>query len=95
MELWDTKELMLSKDYKERFLAEYFQLKIRRNKLKEMIEKMKNNTLDFRPDCPLRIYDFQIECMDRYLSVLEDRAYIEKIDLKAAWDEYSKKGDWA
>ena len=39
MELKDTIELMQSEDYKDRFKAEYFQLKIRYDKLKAMLEK--------------------------------------------------------
>lgn len=33
MELKDTVEMMTSSDYKERFKAEYYQLKLRYNKL--------------------------------------------------------------
>lgn len=40
MELMETVVLMCSADYKERFKAEYFQLKIRYEKLLTMCEKM-------------------------------------------------------
>ena len=39
MELKDTIDLMNSNDYKERFIAEYLQVKIRYNKLLNMLMK--------------------------------------------------------
>ena len=42
MELKDTATLMVSSDYKERFKAEYYQLKIRLEKLKCMLQKWDN-----------------------------------------------------
>lgn len=42
MELKDTVTLMVSSDYKERFKAEYYQLKIRLEKLKCMLQKWDN-----------------------------------------------------
>lgn len=42
MELKDTAILMVSSDYKERFKAEYYQLKIRLEKLKCMLQKGDN-----------------------------------------------------
>ena len=53
MELKDTIEMMNSSDYKERFKAEYYQLKIRYEKLDNMYVKYKNVTLLFKPSCPL------------------------------------------
>lgn len=43
MELKDTATLMVSSDYKERFKAEYYQLKIRLEKLKCMLQKWDND----------------------------------------------------
>lgn len=43
MELKDTATLMVSSDYKERFKAEYYQLKIKLEKLKCMLQKWGNN----------------------------------------------------
>ena len=40
MELKDTVEGMESPDYKERFKAEYYQTKIRYEKLKKLLNKM-------------------------------------------------------
>lgn len=81
MELKDTILLMQSADFKERFKAEYFQLKIRRSGLKNMLEKWKNGTLEFEPKCPFHLLQKQLLVMDEYLEVLEERAKIEGIDL--------------
>lgn len=81
MELKDTIELMNSADYKERFKAEYHQLKIRYNKLDDMCIKYKNGTLSFKPSCPLPLLERQKNHMDEYLRCLETRAIIEDIDL--------------
>lgn len=51
MELQETIEMMNSNDYKERFKAEYHQLKIRTVKLASFLRKYKNNELDFTPKC--------------------------------------------
>lgn len=50
-ELKQTVELMNSSDYKERFKAEYYQLKIRYDKLHNMCEKWDKDELDFTPTC--------------------------------------------
>lgn len=81
MELKDTVEMMLSSDYKERFKAEFYQLKIRYEKLKRMMDKWESDGLDFTPDCPSELFDKQIEAMESYLDILKDRAEIENIEL--------------
>ena len=81
MELKDTIELMQSEDYKDRFKAEYFQLKIRYDKLKAMLDKWDNGQLNFKPTCPRNIYDDQIASMKSYLRTLENRASIENVDI--------------
>lgn len=80
-ELKDTVEGMLSSDYKERFKAEYYQLKIRYDKLASMVKKWDEGKLDFTPTCPREIYDVQLEHMYRYLMVLKERAEIENVEL--------------
>ena len=42
MELKDSIELMFSKDYKERFKAEYYQLCVRLKKLENFVENYEN-----------------------------------------------------
>lgn len=81
MELKDTIELMLSKDYKDRFKAEYYQTKIRYDKLHKMLIKYEAETLDFELSCPLEILENQVCCMGNYLKYLEVRAEVEKIEL--------------
>lgn len=81
MELKDTVTMMESSDYKERFKAEYYQLKIRYEKLMIMLNKWDEGKLDFKPTCPREIYNKQIEGMEKYLDVLADRAELEGITL--------------
>ena len=80
-ELKQTVELMNSSDYKERFKAEYYQLKIRYDKLHNMCEKWDKNELEFTPTCSRFIYARQLNAMAFYLKVLEERAVAEKIEL--------------
>jgi hypothetical protein len=82
MELKDTVQMMDNADYKERFRAEYFQLKIRYVKLDKMLEKWRNNELDFEPSCPYKMLAEQLDLMWKYLVILEMRARIENVDLK-------------
>ena len=81
MKLSETVEMMNSADYKERFRAEYFQLKIRVNGLKNMLDKWDKGELDFTPTCPREIYNDQMEYMMNYMTVLANRAYLEHVDL--------------
>lgn len=81
MELKDTVEMMNSEDYKERFKAEYCQTKIRYGKLKYMLERWDEGTLNFVPTCPRSTYNMQIRAMSDYIAVLEARAVMEGITL--------------
>ena len=81
IELKDTVEMMISDDYKERFVAEYVQLKIRYKKLYAVLEKYAADKLDFKPTCPIEILYEQLDHMEAYLSVLETRAKYEGIEL--------------
>ena len=81
MKLSETVEMMNSTDYKERFRAEYFQLKIRINGLKNMLDKWDKGELNFTPTCPREIYNDQMEYMMNYMTVLTNRAELEHIDL--------------
>lgn len=83
MELKDTIELMNSADYKDRFRAEYFQIKIRYNKLHNMIIKYEAGTLNFEPNCSIETLKKQASAMGNYLYILEVRAEIEQIALNA------------
>ena len=81
MELQDTIELMKSEDYKDRFKAEYWQVKVRLDKLYTMYSHMKNGTLDFELTCPAEVYIKQLEAMAQYIDILEKRAELEDINL--------------
>ena len=81
MELADTVKLMNSSDYKERFKAEYYQTKIRYDKLFTMITKWDEGTLDFTQTCYRTLFGRQLHHMRMYLIDLECRAKIEGIDL--------------
>lgn len=81
VELKDTVEMMCSEDYKERFRAEYHQLKTRTEKLKKMVGDWDKGYLTFTPICPRSTYTLQLEAMEKYLAVLEARAVMEKVVL--------------
>lgn len=69
-------------DWKDRFKAEYKQLKDRYDKLHNMCIKYEAGTLDFEPNCPLALLKEQKAAMGNYLRVLEVRGEIENVDLK-------------
>ena len=81
MELSETIELMRSEDYKERFKAEYLQMKIRSDKLHDMLVKYEAGTLSFTPSCSLVLLKRQYEVMSEYLYLLEVRAKVECVEL--------------
>ena len=79
--LKDTVDIMCSTDYKERFIAEYKQTKIRYEKLHKMIVKYEAGTLDFTPTCPIELLKEQASYMGKYLYILEVRAQLEGVNL--------------
>lgn len=86
MELKETIDLMCSSNYKERFIAEYRQTKIRYEKLKNFCNKIEVETMlgkeVTKHDCPLQLLREQQKYMGLYLSILEKRALIENIKLE-------------
>ena len=82
MKLNETVEMMNSEDYKERFRAEYFQLKIRYNSLYSMLMRMKADMLDFTPKCSYDLLNAQLKAMKLYAEYLIERAEIEGIELE-------------
>ena len=74
-------DLIISSDYKARFVGEYVELKIRYNKLHKMLIKYEAGTLGFEPTCDISILEDQAYHMGNYLKQLEIRAEIEKITL--------------
>ena len=92
MKLSETVEMMNSADYKERFKAEYYQTKIRYEKLKEFNNKIEaycrtqympkySNVEMPKNDCPEDLLREQQRTMGEYLHCLEVRAVIEGIEL--------------
>ena len=81
MKLNDTIEMMTSEDYKERFKAEYYQLKVRVCGLSNMLSAGDNNKLTFEPTCRRSTYDLQMKAMRDYMAILEMRAVMEHINL--------------
>ena len=81
MDLKDTIPMMNNPDYKERFKAEYYQTKIRYEKLQKMCIKYEAGTLNFTPTCSLELLKEQKAHMGNYLRCLEIRAEVEGIEL--------------
>ncbi len=79
MEMKDTIQLMESYDYKDRFKAEYWQTKIRYNKLRKTVVKADAGT-----DIPnnIQLLREQSRRMAEYLYILEVRAETENIELE-------------
>ena len=81
MNLLDTIPLMTSEDFRDRTKAEYYQLKIRHDRLSDMLEKYREGTLDFTPNCSYDLLHTQLVYMKEYMRILEERAVIENIEL--------------
>ena len=79
--LADTIPYMNSSDYKDRFIGEYWQTKIRYDKLHDMTVRYEAGKLNFTPSCPLDLLKEQKKYMGMYLNKLEVRAILEEIDL--------------
>lgn len=77
--LKETVDAMLSEDYKERFKAEYHQLRIRYNKLHDMVTHWEE--LEFKPTCSKELYKHQLEAMAQYMFILRERANLEHVEL--------------
>ena len=73
--------LMTSANFKDRFKAEYWQLKDRYEKLSAMIAKYEADKLDFTPMCPIDILKAQRAFMLWLIYTLQHRAAIEGVEL--------------
>lgn len=82
MEIKDTFVMMVSDNYQDRYKGEYYELKIRADKLETMLEKYKAGTLPFTPSCNYELLFEQLVYMRQYQRILECRAEIENVDLK-------------
>lgn len=100
MELKDTIGFMTSADYRERFIAEYWQNKIRYEKLKAFNLKIqvadvnsgkKRGLEEPEHDCPKELLQEQEVCMMQYLDCLEKRAAFERIDLLGFYSDKAEE----
>lgn len=81
-ELKDTVFLMTSKDYKDRFKAEFYQTKIRYNKLKQSLDNTIKDNLSSETYRSILILELQLQCMKNYLDILISRAINEGIEIE-------------
>ena len=81
MELQDTITLMVSDDYKDRFVAEYVQLRLRIVGIQNMLSQYVDGTLQFTPTCGYNVLNRQLQAMILYSQILETRAQEEEITL--------------
>ena len=96
-ELSDTINGMVSPDYKERFIAEYVQTKVRFHKLHSFIGKIKYAKYagqeEPKHDCPTELLEKQLLTMGLYLTLLEVRAEkFENIKLPVV-EEFAPKAN--
>lgn len=73
--------MMMSKDYKERFIAEYVQIKVRAARLARMLKAWDKGKLTFTPSNPRWLLETQLDFMQSYRQALEARATFENIEL--------------
>ena len=96
-DLSSTTKLMVSEDYKERYLAEYIQLETRYEALMNIIWKYDHGEkLGFELDTPIHLLKKQAKAMYEYISALNERARFEGINisslaLASAMEPKSKK----
>ena len=90
LELKDTSDLMVSKDYGDRLLAEFMQLDIRLKGLKAMLDKWDKayregrdiaEALGFEPTTPFEVLYEQLIHMNSYRRVLLHRLYMEGVPM--------------
>ena len=65
-------------NYKERMKIEYDELCERIEKLYKILSDWYAENLDFEPTCPLYLLEKQLETMQEYKNILEERNCFEK-----------------
>lgn len=68
-------------DYGERMRVEYRELAARAGRLRDMLQRYADGTLDFEPTCPITLLSRKLDVMDEYALILRRRANIEHISL--------------
>lgn len=81
MELCRTIAMMVSKDYKERFKAEVYQVNERIFRLIALLDAWDSGKLGFEPTCPKELLRRQLGAMVEYRCVMLERAELEGIEL--------------
>ena len=69
-------------DYEERMRVEYRELTARAGRLRDMLQRYADGTLDFEPVCPISLLSRQLDVMDAYANLLRHRAKLEHVDLE-------------
>lgn len=69
-------------DYEERMRVEYRELTARAGRLRSMLQRYADGTLDFEPVCPISLLSRQLDVMDEYANLLRHRAKIEHVHLE-------------
>lgn len=67
--------------YKDRMRVEYQELTARADKLRNMLQRYADGTLDFEPTCPITLLSRQLDVMNEYALILRRRAGIKHISL--------------
>ena len=67
--------------YQDRMRVEYRELTARAGRLRDMLQRYADGTLDFEPVCPISLLSRQLDVMDEYALILRRRAGIERISL--------------
>ena len=73
-------------DWQQRFVIEYEELANRAEKLHAILTKYDAGVLDFTPQTPIGVLRAQLSIMCAYMSILEERAEIEGVDLSILAD---------
>lgn len=83
MNIGEAARLATSEDYKERFVGEYAEVRIRHDRLDNILKKWKAGELPscFSPSCSYSLLDRQLRAMSEYIFILEERARIEGVEL--------------
>ena len=68
--------------YQDRMRVEYRELTVRAGRLRGMLQRYADGTLDFELACPITLLSRQLDVMDEYAVLLRHRAKIEHVDLE-------------
>ena len=73
-------------DWQQRFVVEYEELANRAEKLHTILDKYDAGLLEYSPQTPIGLLRAQLSIMSAYMSILEERAEIEGVDLSILAD---------